>query len=108
MKKGFFGDKESKPPELAPTTEAISGKPKILILDLLFIGVDAENNTRQHEAKMIAYAAAAQEYLREYYGIYTGVDAILKYYREVQRTALTAAFVETGGHAQWDATIVGN
>lgn len=95
---------------VGPTkTYPVAGEPLIWTVYFLFNGVDAENPTEapeQRDAKMVSYAAAAQEYLKVYYEVHTEANAIRKYYCQVTEKAITAAPVENGHHTPLSAPLV--
>ena len=68
----------------------------------MYSGVDAiEASFHQKRQKELAYAAAAQDFIKAKYGIEIKADDIVKYYRQAQNVARNAHL------RTWNTSVVG-
>ncbi|CAD6581846.1 MAG: hypothetical protein ASARMPREDX12_000685 [Alectoria sarmentosa] len=91
-----------KEPKPVGKTFAVKPEIKAFILNFMYHGVHAiEANLDQKEEKELAYAAAAQDFIKVKYGIEIKTVDIVKYYIEAQNAPRSAGF------QKWNTSVIG-
>lgn len=91
-----------KEPKPVGKTFAVKPEIKAFILKFMYYGVHAvEANLVQKREKELAYAAAAQDFIKVKYGIEIKAVDIVIYYREAQNAPRSARF------QKWNTSVIG-